>query len=321
MNFKTILLILSVFFFSNTYAMNKGELVDSIAKDANLSKADAKRALESLTTHVARSLKKGNSVQLIGMGTFSNNDGQADFDADLPMAKALYPNFVENFWSTVNQMNADAIRHHGHVTVLKNREDVLDGDNVGSRAADTIIPDRLILSRNFYGTQGHFSNAFADILTKESPAKMLGSDRDSYVEYLAGSMGDAARTLVSSQEIAVKASAENIKNAVLALHSQAIEMERFFLDPDSDNDSVDDFLRKRKFSEEQSQAFQRSLAKIVTEVLRRDERVSIRGFGTFSISNRAARSGRNPQTGATIQIKAKKVAKFKAGKALADTVK
>ncbi|MBL4593033.1 MAG: HU family DNA-binding protein, partial [Flavobacteriales bacterium] len=44
-------------------------------------------------------------------------------------------------------------------------------------------------------------------------------------------------------------------------------------------------------------------------------------FGTFSISARAARSGRNPQTGATIQIKAKKVAKFKAGKALAESVK
>ena len=49
--------------------------------------------------------------------------------------------------------------------------------------------------------------------------------------------------------------------------------------------------------------------------------VQLIGFGTFSISERAARTGRNPQTGATIEIKAKKVAKFKAGKALADNVK
>jgi DNA-binding protein HU-beta len=59
----------------------------------------------------------------------------------------------------------------------------------------------------------------------------------------------------------------------------------------------------------------------VTGSLKKGNNVQLIGFGTFSISNRAARAGRNPQTGATIQIKAKKVAKFKAGKALADTVK
>ena len=59
----------------------------------------------------------------------------------------------------------------------------------------------------------------------------------------------------------------------------------------------------------------------VTGSLKKGNSVQLIGFGTFSISNRAARSGRNPQTGATIQIKAKKVAKFKAGKALAETVK
>jgi DNA-binding protein HU-beta len=45
-------------------------------------------------------------------------------------------------------------------------------------------------------------------------------------------------------------------------------------------------------------------------------RVSLVGFGTFSVSNRSARDGRNPQTGAVIKIKAKKVAKFKAGSEL-----
>ncbi len=55
--------------------------------------------------------------------------------------------------------------------------------------------------------------------------------------------------------------------------------------------------------------------------MKKGDRVALVGFGSFSISKRAARTGRNPQTGATIQIKAKKVAKFKAGKAFADTVK
>jgi len=59
----------------------------------------------------------------------------------------------------------------------------------------------------------------------------------------------------------------------------------------------------------------------VSGSLKKGNSVQLIGFGTFSISKRAARTGRNPQTGAAIKIAAKKVAKFKAGKALADQVK
>ncbi|HLD53989.1 HU family DNA-binding protein [Sediminibacterium sp.] len=54
----------------------------------------------------------------------------------------------------------------------------------------------------------------------------------------------------------------------------------------------------------------------VTKTLKKGDKVTLVGFGTFSVSKRAARTGRNPQTGETIKIKAKKVAKFKAGKEL-----
>jgi DNA-binding protein HU-beta len=54
----------------------------------------------------------------------------------------------------------------------------------------------------------------------------------------------------------------------------------------------------------------------VTKSLKGGGKVTLVGFGTFSVSKRAARNGRNPQTGAVIKIKAKKVAKFKAGKEL-----
>ena len=54
----------------------------------------------------------------------------------------------------------------------------------------------------------------------------------------------------------------------------------------------------------------------VTKSLKKGDKVTLVGFGTFSVSKRAARVGRNPQTGAAIKIKAKKVAKFKAGKEL-----
>jgi len=58
----------------------------------------------------------------------------------------------------------------------------------------------------------------------------------------------------------------------------------------------------------------------ITDALKNGEQVSLVGFGTFSIRERAARTGRNPQTGQTISIKASKVPGFKAGKALKDAV-
>ena len=64
-----------------------------------------------------------------------------------------------------------------------------------------------------------------------------------------------------------------------------------------------------------------ALTSSTSKALKKGDKVQLIGFGTFSISKRAARTGRNPQTGEEIQITAKKVAKFKAGKALADTVK
>ncbi len=60
----------------------------------------------------------------------------------------------------------------------------------------------------------------------------------------------------------------------------------------------------------------------VTKALKKkDGRVSLVGFGTFSVQKRAARNGRNPQTGESIKIKARKVVKFTAGKGLKDSVK
>ncbi|MEO6316841.1 MAG: HU family DNA-binding protein [Chitinophagaceae bacterium] len=59
-----------------------------------------------------------------------------------------------------------------------------------------------------------------------------------------------------------------------------------------------------------------SFIEAVTKTLKGGGKVTLVGFGTFSVSKRAARNGRNPQTGAVIKIKARKVAKFKAGKEL-----
>lgn len=60
-----------------------------------------------------------------------------------------------------------------------------------------------------------------------------------------------------------------------------------------------------------------SFVEAVTKTLKGGGKVTLVGFGTFTVSKRAARNGRNPQTGEVIKIKARKVARFKAGKDLA----
>ena len=59
---------------------------------------------------------------------------------------------------------------------------------------------------------------------------------------------------------------------------------------------------------------------VITKALKKGERVPVAGFGTFNVSKRKAREGRNPQTGATVKIPARKAVTFKAGFALKEAV-
>ena len=59
---------------------------------------------------------------------------------------------------------------------------------------------------------------------------------------------------------------------------------------------------------------------VITKALKKGERVPVAGFGTFNVSKRKAREGRNPQTGAKVKIPARKAVTFKAGTALKDAV-
>lgn len=73
-------------------------------------------------------------------------------------------------------------------------------------------------------------------------------------------------------------------------------------------------------TKKEAQAAVDSIFDIITKALKKKQDVTLVGFGTFKVSKRAARTGRNPQTGEAIKIKAKSVPKFVAGKALKDSV-
>lgn len=77
---------------------------------------------------------------------------------------------------------------------------------------------------------------------------------------------------------------------------------------------------KTELSKKDSEKALKAFIDVVTEELKKGEKVQLVGFGTFETSKRAAREGRNPQTGETMTIAASKSPKFKAGKALKDLV-
>ena len=83
---------------------------------------------------------------------------------------------------------------------------------------------------------------------------------------------------------------------------------------------IDSVANEAKISKADAQRALDSTIESITKALKKGERVALIGFGSFSISKRAARTGRNPQTGKEIKIAAKKVAKFKAGAELSKAV-
>ena len=87
------------------------------------------------------------------------------------------------------------------------------------------------------------------------------------------------------------------------------------------SDLVAAMSEKSGLSKKDAEAALNAFTDTVAEVLKKGDKITLVGFGTFEVRERAAREGRNPQTGATIKIAASKVPAFKSGKALKDAVK
>jgi DNA-binding protein HU-beta len=77
---------------------------------------------------------------------------------------------------------------------------------------------------------------------------------------------------------------------------------------------------KAELSKKDAEASLKAFTDVIAEELKKGEKVTLVGFGTFEVSERAARTGRNPQTGKEMTIAASKAPKFKAGKALKDSI-
>ena len=78
---------------------------------------------------------------------------------------------------------------------------------------------------------------------------------------------------------------------------------------------------KSELTKKDSEKALKAFVDVVTDELKKGRKIQLVGFGTFEVTERAAREGRNPQTGKTMKIEACKAPRFKAGKALKDAVK
>jgi DNA-binding protein HU-beta len=85
-------------------------------------------------------------------------------------------------------------------------------------------------------------------------------------------------------------------------------------------DLVEHIAQSAEISKSAAERAVEALIAAVKTTLRKDEMVTLVGFGTFYAGKRAARTGRNPQTGAALEIKAARLPKFRAGKALKDAI-
>ena len=85
-------------------------------------------------------------------------------------------------------------------------------------------------------------------------------------------------------------------------------------------DLIDVIAKKAELTKTQAQDALNTLTEVITKSLSKGQKVTIMGFGSWEVRTRAARQGRNPQTGKQIKIRARKVAKFNPGKELKTTV-
>lgn len=86
------------------------------------------------------------------------------------------------------------------------------------------------------------------------------------------------------------------------------------------NELVNEVANRTNLSKADSTRSVDAVVDSISEALSKGDAVSLAGFGTFRVKQRSARTGRNPRTGETIEIKASKVPSFKAGKGLKDKV-
>ncbi|MBK5214852.1 MAG: HU family DNA-binding protein [Flavobacteriaceae bacterium] len=238
------------------------ELVNITAKEAGLSKEDAKKALEALTGTMTRSLKKGDKVALIEFGTFYVGQEPA-------------PNIKDPISGKIKKMSP--------VKVVKFKPCPALADAVKNSPGPEMVEVR----------KGRLSLETNRV-----------SDRD--IDIDEDGLGDSAMKIERCDGMdndCDGATDDTLKNGM------------------NKAELIDAMAKEAGLSKADAGKALSACVSILTQSLKKGDSIQLIGFGTFSISNKPAHRCKDPKTDKIIKVAAKKVAKFKAGKALADTVK
>ncbi|MBT3351512.1 MAG: hypothetical protein HOC91_15630 [Nitrospinaceae bacterium] len=234
--------------------ISTGQVVNQIAVAANLSKADAKRALEAFISNVSKMLIADGRVVIGGFGTFFVFNDKKTREVRFKSDSEIMGD-IEDFWRETNEVVAFDI----------------DSDDDG---LDLTSSDPRVVERNFKVIRSMLNGRVKEYL---GHVTLLYSWFDN------GAAGAHAKRMNKAELIEGIASNANLSKA---------DAKR----------ALDGFVNA------------------TSGALKKGDRISLVGFGSFSISKRAARTGRNPQTGKEIQIAAKNVVRFKAGSELSGKV-
>lgn len=323
------ILILTLLFSTPLFGMNKAELIDAIASDARLSKADSKRALNAYLKIAEKGLHKKGKSTLSGLGTLKCKEkgnrtkcGRIVFNPDSSFVGPLASRYVDSFFDIfVSTMSARA--NHAQYT-CNGIDDDCDGTSDDSIS-------KLRASKDFNSSRSNralassaLSEYFSQMYKEFNVYDVFSKDpkiREAAMARIKGRIDKATPMLMKVLPTLIPDRIEFQKLAQTGVDS-FFDIILETLDDDSDDDGIlDDIAKAARLSKADAKRALDGFVSVVSGSLKKGDKVSLIGFGTFSISNRAARTGRNPQTGKEIKIAAKNVAKFKAGKALADTVK
>lgn len=280
------LIVLSLLFSTQVFAMNKAELIDAVASDAGISKAKAKKAVDSFFDVFTKAHKKGQKVALSGFGTLTSKKYRSGKTQTHKVLKIFRKKYIDKATPLLAQVIGG-----GEVTNLLNKglnRVFMGGDDYVVRKRPGRIKYSNVTLKRGSALAEELGNKFRLTHTKQVLLNnLIKSTINSFLK-----MMDQVAVLRNDVDIAGAVVTAQIMKTQISI---GIE---------------EDGLNKVYFA----------IVGTMNQALAAGERVMIPGFGTFFVEPQVRRTGRNPQTGKEIKIAGKSVVKFKAGADLSGRV-
>lgn len=331
---KKSLAVLLCLFTTSSFAMNKAELIEAIASDAGLSKADAKRALDGFSK-VSNSLyQKGEPVSVPGLGTVCKVKEKAN---RTKCGSRLSSNFTPNnsttaaafriYFSEYSSSMIEAFAADIRKEVLNNKNSREQEEGFGGELDNGGVTFNPLATGGYHQIISTFQESQGNLTRELDPAMALQDAKSSsyFFDKWQGEWGVAVERFNVRQEYGQQSQKRamayyNVGSQALAEKLELAKKEAELGRKLDNSRAIIEKVKSITGMEKEVDLVFKHLAPTVQKVLARGESVKLVGFGSFSVSKRAARTGRNPQTGKEIKIAAKNVVRFKAGADLSKKV-